>query len=181
MNAAIHDAALAALERGWSVIPILEKSKRPAIAWREFQQRRARPAEVEVWLHHMPHANIAAVTGALSGIVVVDVDAGHGGEASLAAVEREKGGVPDTVQARTGGGGRHLYFKHPGGHVGNRAGMWPGIDLRGDGGCVVLPPSVHPSGREYAWIAGHGPDDMPLASLPPFFTEKEKGTLPLEG
>lgn len=166
---AIRDAAIAALARGWSVIPILERSKRPAIAWRDFQKRRARPAEMDVWLHHLPGANIAAVTGAVSGIVVVDVDAGHGGEASLAAIEREAGALPATVEAQTGGGGRHLYFAHPGGHVGNRAGLRAGIDLRGDGGCVVLPPSIHPSGNAYAWAPGHAPGELPLAPLPPVF------------
>ena len=169
MSAAVREAALAALAREWSVIPVLERSKRPAIAWREFQSRRARPAEMDVWLHHMPRANIAAVTGTISGLVVVDVDAGHGGEASLAEIERETAPMPSTVESRTGGGGRHLYFAHPGGHVGNRAGIRPGIDLRGDGGCVVLPPSIHPSGRAYEWVPGHAPDELPLAALPAFF------------
>lgn len=169
MNAAIREAALAALARGWSVIPLLEHSKRPALAWREFQSRRASPAQLEVWLHHLPQANIAVVTGALSGLVVVDVDAGHGGEESLAELEGEIGPLPDTVAARTGGGGRHLYFAHPGGHVGNRAGIRPGIDLRGDGGCIVLPPSIHPNGRAYEWTPGLSPTERALANLPAFF------------
>jgi hypothetical protein len=162
-------AALAAIARGWSVIPFLERSKRPAIAWREFQAHPATAAQVEVWLHHMPRANIGAVTGALSGIVVVDVDPAHGGEESLAELEREIGPLPATVESRTGGGGRHLYFAHPGGHVGNRAGIRPGIDLRGDGGCIVLPPSIHPNGNTYRWIEGRAPGEHSLAPLPPFF------------
>ncbi|MCW5593785.1 MAG: bifunctional DNA primase/polymerase [Burkholderiales bacterium] len=169
IHAAIREAALAALARGWSVIPVLERAKRPAIAWREFQARCPRPAELEVWLHHMPRANIAAVTGAISGIVVVDVDPAHGGEESVAVIEREIGPLPATVESRTGGGGRHLYFAHPGGHVGNRAGILPGIDLRGDGGVIVLPPSIHPSGNAYAWVPGHSPDEHRLAPLPPYF------------
>ncbi|MDH5263520.1 MAG: bifunctional DNA primase/polymerase [Betaproteobacteria bacterium] len=173
MNAPMREAALAALARGWSVIPVLERSKRPAIAWRDFQSRRARPAEMEVWLHHMPKANIAVVTGAISGLVVVDVDPGHGGEASLAGIEREIGPMPETVESRTGGGGRHLYYAHPGGHVGNRAGLRPGIDLRGDGGCIVLPPSIHPGGNAYTWVPGHAPGELPLAALPPFFVAAE--------
>ncbi len=70
------------------------------------------------------------------------------------------------VEALTGGGGRHLYFRHPGGIVRNRVGLAPGIDVRGDGGCVVAPPSVHPSGKRYAWVASHGPEDSPLARAP---------------
>jgi hypothetical protein len=169
VSSGIREAALAAIARGWSVIPVLERSKRPAIAWREFQSRRATVAQMEVWLHHMPRANIAAVTGALSGIVVIDVDPRHGGDRSLAAIEREIGPLPATVEARTGGGGRHLYFTHPGGHVGNRAGILPGVDLRGDGGVIVLPPSIHPSGNAYAWAPGHSPDERPLAPLPAYF------------
>ncbi len=172
MNARVREAALAALARGWSVIPVLERTKRPAFAWREFQARCARPAEVEVWLHHMPKANIAAVTGALSGIVVVDVDPAHGGDESLARLEAEIGRLPPTVEAKTGGGGRHLYFAHPGGHVANRVGILPGIDIRGDGGVIVMPPSIHPNGNAYAWAPGHAPDERAIAPLPAYFRRK---------
>ena len=172
MNAGVREAALAALARGWSVIPVLERSKRPAFAWREFQSRCARPAELEVWLHHMPKANIAAVTGALSGLVVVDVDPAHGGDKSLADLEREIGKLPPTVEAKTGGGGRHFYFAHPGGHVGNRAGILPGIDVRGDGGVIVMPPSIHPNGNAYAWVPGHSPEERAVAALPGYFLRK---------
>lgn len=69
-----------------------------------------------------------------------------------------------------GGGGRHLYFRHPGGDFVNRAGIRPGIrpgiDLRGDGGYVVAPPSIHPSGRPYLWRAGRGPGDVDPPPLP---------------
>ncbi|HTY93933.1 MAG TPA: primase C-terminal domain-containing protein, partial [Steroidobacteraceae bacterium] len=54
----------------------------------------------------------------------------------------------------------------PGRPVMNRVGLKPGIDLRGDGGCVVAPPSVHPSGRPYSWVKRRTPDEVPLASLP---------------
>jgi len=53
----------------------------------------------------------------------------------------------------------------------NRVGVRPGIDLRADGGCVVAPPSVHPSGRRYAWSAGNAPEEIPLATLPPWFLD----------
>ena len=48
----------------------------------------------------------------------------------------------------------------------NRVGLRPGLDLRGDGGVIVAPPSVHPSGKPYAWVPGLGPDEQPPASLP---------------
>ena len=70
------------------------------------------------------------------------------------------------MESITGGGGRHVYFSHPGGVVHNRANIQPGIDLRGDGGCIVAPPSVHPSGKRYRWKKGHAPGDVKLARLP---------------
>jgi hypothetical protein len=98
--------------------------------------------------------------------VVLDVDAQHGGSKSLALLELEHGTLPDTVAAKTGGGGRHLYFVHPGGIVHNRVGIAPGIDFRGDGGCVVVPPSLHPSGKRYQWLPQRSPREIALASLP---------------
>ena len=62
--------------------------------------------------------------------------------------------------------GRHLYFAHPGGLTQNRAGLAQGIDLRGDGGYIVAPPSIHPSGRLYGWVPGRMPDEITLAPLP---------------
>jgi hypothetical protein len=105
----------------------------------------------------------------VSAIVVVDIDLQHGGPASVAVAEAVHGPLPATVEAATGGGGRHLYYAHPGTTVANRVAVRPGIDVRGDGGCVVAPPSVHPSGRRYAWAAGRGPHERALAPLPVHF------------
>lgn len=162
----IAAAAKACLARGWSVIPIQPRAKRPIVKWRGFEEKPATEADVDAWFARWPDANAAVVTGRLSGLVVVDVDPAHGGAESLAAIEREFGALPATVECLTGGGGRHLYFRHPGGTVSNRAGLRPGIDLRGDGGCIVIPPSVHPSGRRYAWAKGRSPSETALAALP---------------
>ena len=161
-----REAALAYLGHGWSVIPIEQRAKRPLVAWLEFEHRCASAREIEGWFARWPGANVGIVTGRVSGLVVIDVDAAHGGGASLSRLESEHGTLPSTVEVLTGGGGRHLYFAHPGGRVGNRVGLLPGLDLRGDGGCVVAPPSVHPSGRRYAWARGRSPDEAPLAPLP---------------
>ena len=85
---------------------------------------------------------------------------------SLESLERRFGALPSTVESRTGGGGRHLYFEHPGYPVRNRTGIGQGIDLRGDGGYVVAPPSLHPSGEHYAWRSGCSPEERTLAPLP---------------
>jgi len=162
----IRTAALAYAARGWSVIPIEPRGKRPLVPWLEFQRRVATAEEIDGWLRRWPDANVGIVTGRVSGLVVVDIDPRHDGLASIERARDEHGPLPHTVEAETGGGGHHLYFAHPGMPLANRVGILPGIDLRADGGCVVAPPSLHPSGRRYRWAAGSRPDDLPLAMLP---------------
>lgn len=165
-GADVRGAALAYAARGWSVIPIEPRGKCPLVSWLAFQQRRADAEQIEDWFRRWPDANVGIVTGRVSGLAVVDIDPRHGGAASLASAQDEHGPLPPTVVAETGGGGRHLYFAHPDALLRNRVGILPGIDLRADGGCVVAPPSVHPSGRPYRWAAGHGPEDLRPAALP---------------
>jgi hypothetical protein len=166
MSRDVQKAALEYLAHGWSVVPVRAREKRPLLAWQIYQQQRPAVADVRAWFARWPEANVAIVTGVVSGLVVVDVDREHGGEVSLVRLEREHGPLPHTVEAISGGGGRHLYFAHPGGHVHNKVGIAPGIDLRGDGGVIVAPPSIHPSGARYAWCKGRAPDDLRLAPLP---------------
>lgn len=145
-------AALDYVRLGWSVIPVAPRGKRPLLPWQVYQYRRADVPEIAGWFQRWPDANIAVVTGIVSGLVVLDLDPRHGAGESLAQIHREHGSLPDTVEASTGGGGRHLYFAHPGDITHNRVGLLPGIDLRGDGGYVVAPPSIHGSGEHYRWV-----------------------------
>lgn len=165
-KSAHRDAAADYLRRGWSVVPVGERAKRPIIRWQRFQQQLPTMAQLEEWYERWPTANLAVVTGEISGIVVLDIDPKHGGKESLAALEAHHGALPDTIESITGGGGRHIYFTHPGRKVRNRAGLAPGIDLRGDCGCIIVPPSVHPSGQRYEWKSGHAPGEVNLAMFP---------------
>lgn len=144
------DAALEYLERGWSIIPIRPDAKRPAIKWLEYQERLPTEEEVEEWWTKWPNHDIAIVTGALSGVVVVDCD---NDEAAHAAYDA---GMRSPIKVKTKRGS-HLYFTHPrdGIRRGPRAGVnsrgadWPkinGLDFRGDGSYAVLPPS-----NNYLW------------------------------
>lgn len=142
-------AAARLLARGWSPIPLLPRDKRPLLRWEPFRHRRPLPAELAAWAARWPEANLGVVTGAVSDLVVLDVDPRADGEASLAALEAVFGRLPATLVVRTGGGGRHLYYRHPGEPVRCAVGLRPGLDLKGDGGYVVAPPSLHPSGRAY--------------------------------
>ena len=129
----------------------------------------ADPERVSGWWATWPDANIGVATGARSGIVVVDVDPGRGGEDAIAALEAAHGELPPTWAVETGGGGLHLYFRHPGGRVPTRAGkLGPGLDVRGDGGYAVAPPSRHRSGARYRWGASWHPARVPLAAVPPW-------------
>ena len=147
----IAQAAFRYLARGWSVLPLRPGDKRPLIRWETLQQARPDAATLARWFAHSPDANIGIVTGEISNLIVLDVDPKHGGDDSLEELERQFEKLPDTVEAQTDSGGRHLYFTHPGGFVPNRAGLKQGIALRGDGGYVVAPPS---------------PDDRAVAVLP---------------
>jgi len=142
------ETALEYCNRGLSIIPIKPRDKKPLIAWEEFQGRRANEAEIRGWFDKWGEINLGVVTGEVSGLIVIDIDseeaAGvlkkHAGDYDLKAVPRSHTGK-----------GWQLFFRHPGGKVQNRAGILPNLDCRGDGGYVVVPPSVHPNGRTYKW------------------------------
>lgn len=152
LDRACREAALYYAALGWSVIPVAPRSKTPLVPWQDFQRHSPTPETIETWYARWPKANVGIVTGAVSSLIVVDVDPKHGGEESLDALQASHGPLPLTPEVRTGGGGRHLYFRHPGGSVRNRVGFALGLDLRGDGGVIVAPPSVHPSSHLYQWV-----------------------------
>src|SRR5438067_5020800 len=187
------EAARRYASRGWPLVPVYAPTasgcscgdpncksagKHPTVSgWTE------RQFPPQAWANGTP-GNIGIVTGARSGVVVVDVDAG--GEETLAQLEREHGKLPATVEARTGSGGRHLLFKHPGILVRNDAKkrLGPGLDVRGDGGFIVAAPSLHKSGKRYAWTPGAAPWERELADLPPWLLarlrEPARSPLPLQ-
>lgn len=122
---------------------------------------------IEAWWKRWPFANVGIVTGQTSGLVVVDIDPRHGGDESLDALFSKHEPFPDTVEVMTGGGGRHFYFRHPGVEIRNSANrIGRGVDVRGDGGYVLAPPSEHISGRHYEWEGSSEPGDVPIADMP---------------
>ena len=127
--------------------------------------RTARPTEIEAWWDRWPDANVGAVTGWVSAMIVLDIDPRHGGDETLAALETEEQPLPPTVTGISGGGGRHLYFAHPTHLVPSRP-LAAGVDLKAEGGLVVVPPSRHASGGTYRWLADHAPDQRRPAPLP---------------
>lgn len=166
-----HAQAYAA--RGWSVFPVL--GKRPTTAWRE-QATTDSAALRRLWSRWNAAAfGVAMATGEPSGLWVLDVDvkADRDGTQELRRLESIYGELPPTVTARTGGGGVHLFFRMPPDReiTNSRGRLPPGIDVRGTGGYVVLPPSPHPEGIPYRWMAGRGPAHLPPAYAPTWLLE----------
>jgi hypothetical protein len=118
------------------------------------------------WWEQHPEANIGIATGATSNLVVLDVDPRHGGDASLDALVKQHGALPETATSATGGGGWHFLFRYPDQPVRNKVGLAPGLDIRADGGYIVAPPSRHASGQQYRWQPDAHPDRVPLAAVP---------------
>ncbi len=117
------------------------------------------------WWSKWPDANIGIPTGERSGLLVLDVD--EHGFTSLDALEEEHGQLPETLAVRTGGGGMHVYLKYPAGSgIRNSAGkVGPGLDVRGEGGYIVAPPSRTDKGP-YAFL-----DRKPRTTPPEWLLE----------
>lgn len=167
------EQALAFLTRGFSVIPLWPKSKKAQHEWTEFQKRRATPAEVEAWWAETPDANIGIITGAISGIVVADVDPRHGGD-----IEEARRLGPSDYSVTTRAAGLHLYYIHPGKPVPNGTNRIPGVDVRGDGGYVVAPGSyveASDGNGEYAILTEGAFGVMPDYLWPPAASQTASG------
>jgi hypothetical protein len=167
----VLDAALRYLRRGWSVVPQRPGAKKPCVRWKRFQSERPTEGQLRDWFGQWPDAGLAVVLGPVSGLVVIDVD---GPEAHAALVGR-LGEEPVAPKALSGSGKPdryHLYFTCPEMRTRAKATPWHAqLEFRGQGGIVVLPPSLHPSGRRYAWAPGRSPDDLPPPPLPPAVRE----------
>jgi hypothetical protein len=146
--ASLLSAALKLAERGMRVFPCRPQDKRPATAHGVLDATTDAGVIAAWW--RQADFNIGIATGAASGIMVLDVD-DLDAEAELRKLESTHGALPATVEAVTARG-RHLFFKWPKQDIRNSASkIAPGIDVRGNGGYIIAPPSLHPSGKRYAW------------------------------
>lgn len=159
--ATMTDYSLEYLELGFSVLPVAPESKRPLMrSWERFTGVRPEEDQLRNWFDHLTSAGVGTVTGAISNLVVVDVDRRSGMDYS--EIVRD---YPTDLISRTGSGGYHLFYRHPGKAVGNRVDFIPGVDLRGDGGFVVLPPTRTDTG-EYSWVCLGAPGEYPEGLIP---------------
>lgn len=144
------------LAEGFRVFPVKQGEKTPKVeGWQTYDGPIAANLD-----------NIGMVTGEPSGVIVLDVDANKGGWESLKKLEEKYGPVPETLRSVTGNGGAHFFFARPKDRpVRNGAGIYglPGLDVRGDGGYVVVPPSTLSPDKAYQWDVG---SPTTLAPLP---------------
>ncbi len=161
--------ALRYLGMGLSVIPLRPRpepdpdgvAKRSLGAWKAYQERQPTEEELRAWWDKTPSAGVAIICGTVSGVVGVDLDSDR-------AVTWAQEHLPATQLRVKSIKGEHWYYRHPGGTVNNKVKISLGnevldIDVRGDGGYLCAPPTIHPSGAPYEQL---GAWDTPVTSLP---------------
>lgn len=192
-SASLGHAALAYAEAGLPVFPLQPRGKTPRVA-HGFHAATTSSARIRHWWRQWPDANIGIPTGQPSGWLVLDVDPRHGGHDSLAHLQRKLAHQSSTLDAssasflttrsqRTGGAGLHLVFQQ-------RAEMplhstvtfagYPGLDLRGEHGYIVVAPSQHTSGAYYSWINQEPVLPFPDALLDLLHTRQHVATTRLD-
>ena len=151
-------AALRYAAQGWHVLPVIPEGKAP-LTPHGLKDATTDPKLIKAWWCKWPDANVGIACGP-SGLVVVDIDPRNGGSKTAAILHDEHGFTP-TLAVSTGGGGAHLYYLGGGPSRANCLG--PGVDIKGAGGYVVAPPSIHATGGQYKWDMR---PDLELAELP---------------
>lgn len=169
-------AALRYAGLGWRVVPVWrarngvctcrkgERCDRPAKHPRTrhgYKDATTDPKKIRAWKWET--ANVGIATGRESGLLVLDIDPRNGGLDGMEALQKELGRLPGGPVVETSGAGCHLYFTHPEGEI-RKFLEADGVDIKTDGGLVIAPPSIHPSGEEYRWAAR--PQDKPPPDLP---------------
>lgn len=151
--------------------------KRPQLSeWKDFQEELVSETIFEKWFSPNAGPNMGILTGRASGnIFVIDLDL-YKTPAALdwwrGVLEVNNHGLePETWQQTTGGGGKQLFFRAPLGWVAPTNRTPIGVDVRGQGGFAILPPSVHESAREYAWIPGLAPWETEIELAEPWLLE----------
>ncbi|MDQ3541816.1 MAG: bifunctional DNA primase/polymerase, partial [Chloroflexota bacterium] len=134
------------------------------------------PQTIDQWWALFPDANLGLATGFRSGINVVDIDPDKGGEDSWENLERLHEPVDDTWWVETGSGGYHIYFSADDTVRNSASLLGPGIDVRGEGGYVIAPPSRHATGGAYAWSTALNHKTLPNpAPMPEWLVQRLSG------
>ena len=165
----LMEAALGYAKKGWHVFPVYWRTPDGRCSCRKSIDDGCSPAKhpltkhglldattdetvIRGWWTKWPSANIGIATGEVSNLAVVDLD----GPNTQTLLKREGIFLPETATVQTGRG-YHAFYAHPGCKVATRSavlsdGQGSKVDVRGDGGYVVAPPSVHITGKVYQWV-----------------------------
>lgn len=198
-SATLADAPERFASMGWPVFPLGghtvagDPMKQPLRGSRGFKDATTDLDEVSrLWARSRGRYGIGLATGEDLGLWVLDIDMGtdkdgrvKAGDESISDLTARHGRLPDTVTAKTGGGGWHLYFRMPTDRPVRNSSSKVGkdLDVRGTGGYVVLPPSPHPSGSLYQWLPNRAPGEIEPATAPEWLLELASpldSELPLE-
>jgi hypothetical protein len=157
------DLAAEYVDSGWSVLPVKPEEKRPFMTnWLQYTKTKATKEMVTSWFVNLSGVGVGVVTGRVSNMVVLDVEA-----SCPYSIEDLLRRYPTQMYSRTGSGGYHLFYQYPTSvpHVSNRVRIFDGADLRADGGFIVLPPTIHPNGNRYEWVKRGPLGAFPVALL----------------
>lgn len=171
-----RDAALTYRHWGWSVVPLEQSSKRPAVPWKRYQKVLATLEEIDEWwpLDDPDRHGVAIVCGRISELIVVDVDPRSGGLETIAKLRSRGHVLPETltVESGRGDGGTHSYL-HLAAEL-RSSKLGPGVDLKAEGGYVVAPPSLHPdTGHAYEFS-----NSLPVAEATAWIVEVPRQPAP---
>lgn len=162
LNTALFYASM-----GWSVFPIKPHQKKPPLIKKWQLGATKEDYKIRKWWKNWPDANIAVATGKISGFVALDIDIDRYGDWALKSLSERYKELPITITSATGSGGRHILFEYPKEDIHNSSHkIGPGLDIRGDGGYIILPPSHHPNGTYYEWIIAPWTSTIEMAHLP---------------
>lgn len=172
----LKEWALEYAKMGLAVFPLRARNKAPATK-NGCKDATTDQKQIVSWWSKWPDSNIGIATGSASGgLVVIDLDRdeekGCDGYEILREWQRQHGQLPDTCQSITGRGGYHLLYRDTVEHR-NAQALYEGVDIRGEGGYIVAPPSVHPNGRAYEWE--QGPDEFEIVQADVLVKEFLKG------
>lgn len=167
------EAAVRYAKLGMAVLPLEPGKKKPIfLEWQNTPKSDV--AMITRWWTQNPNANVGILTGSISQVFVFDVDGKNGGIPTYESLIHKHGQFPDTWQDVTGrgDGSTHFYFRYPNFQVRSHLGLFQGIDIKGEGGQVVAPPSIHPdTGKRYFWDGSREIEETAIAEAPMWLLE----------
>lgn len=155
--------ALNLYDSGWCVLPVVPHEKRPYLQnWKDYTKERPPKDGVISWFTNLQNVGLGVATGKVSNIAVLDVEC----DCPIPIEDLIKK-YPTNLITRTGSGGYHLFYSYPYNvpTIKNRVGIIDRVDLRADGGFIVLPPTMHTSGNRYEWVSQGLPGAFPTEIL----------------